>query len=434
MDKVSARFNGWAVKCLSFSGRLQLISSVIYGLINFWMSAFALPKGCIKALEKLCNAFLWTGDIVKKANAKVSWGKVCLPKSEGGLGFKNLLVWNKVLNLKLVWLLFSNSGSLWVAWMKEHRLKKVNYWCAEPQSNSSWIWKNLLSLKSLVKGLVKCKIGNGLSASFWFDSWSPLGILYDIMGSNGPLYSGFPIIATVAEASNRHGWRLPSSRTRNHTMADIRSYMLSHPAPSRSRGPDLFTWEIGNQSSYLFSTKKTWNHFRPSADKQSWTKVVWFKHSVPKHAFTFWTANLDRLPVKARLLSWGMNISPVCPLCNTDPETRDHLLLHCAYAEKTWHNLMIRLGQHPCVFANWSSKISWLMSKSPNLSTILKKLTVQATVYALWKERNIRVHDNVSTPPVTVFRQIDRSIRDTLLARRQHHRCSRLLSHWFAHA
>lgn len=406
LDKVSARFNGWAVKCFSFSGRLQLISSVIYGLINFWMSAFALPKGCIKALEKLCNAFLWFGDIAKRTNAKVSWDKVCLPKSESGLGLRNLLVWNKVLSLKLVWLLFSKSGSLWVAWMKEHRLKRVNYWWAEHQCRSSWIWKTLLSLKPLVKGLLKCKIGDGLSASFWFDNWSPLGVLFDAMGSNGPLQSGFPITATVVNASNAQGWRLPSSRSRNPILVELRSYMLSNQAPSPARGPNSFHWEIGNPPSSIFSTKKTWNHFRPIADKQSWAKAVWFKHSVPKQAFTFWIANLDRLPVKARLLSWGLNISPICPLCNSEIETRDHLLLHCPYAEEIWHTLMFRLGQHPCIFASWSSLISWLMSKSPNLSTTLKRLSVQATIYMLWKERNIRVHDSITTQPNSVFSRL----------------------------
>ncbi|XP_010445560.1 PREDICTED: uncharacterized protein LOC104728245 [Camelina sativa] len=142
MDKVSERFNGWAVKCLSFADRLQLVSSVIYGLINFWMSAFALPKGCIKALEKLCNAFLWSGDITKRTNAK---------------------------------------------------------------SNSSWIWRFLLSLRLLVKTILRCKIGNGHTASYWFDNWNTLGILNDVLGSRSPLQLGLPITATVAEACNHNG-------------------------------------------------------------------------------------------------------------------------------------------------------------------------------------------------------------------------------------
>lgn len=121
IDAVKARFNNWMVKTLSYAGRLQLITAVIYSSINFWLTTFSLPKGCLKTLERLCNRFLWTGDIRKSTGVKVSWSQSCLPKSEGGLGS----VWNKVLSLKLVWLLFASNRSLWVAWNKEHRLKRA---------------------------------------------------------------------------------------------------------------------------------------------------------------------------------------------------------------------------------------------------------------------------------------------------------------------
>ncbi|KAG7588439.1 Reverse transcriptase domain [Arabidopsis suecica] len=433
IDQVAARFNCWAVKCLSFAGRLQLISSVIYGLINFWMSAFALPKGCLKHLEKLCNGFLWSGDITKRTAAKVAWDKVCLPKSEGGLGLRNLLVWNKVLNLKLVWLLFSSSGSLWVAWMKEHNLKRSNYWYAEPHANSSWVWKFLLSLRPLAKDLISSNLGDGQTISFWYDKWSPHGILLEFIGSSGPSSMGIPLTATVAEAFYLRDWRLPSRRSRNQNISTIRNYLLSVQPPSLLRGPDSFNWNAGNRSSLSFSTKLTWQQLRHCETSKFWEKAVWFKNSVPKHAFTFWIANMDRLPVKSRLRNWGMHISSVCVLCNSQEENRDHLLLHCSFSETIWHRLLNRLGQHPCIFVDWSTLITWLLSKTQRLSNILKRLTVQAAVFHIWKERNIRVHDNISSSPDSVFSEIDRTIRDTLLARRHRKGCSRLLSHWFSH-
>lgn len=124
-DKIMAKFNGWKVKCLSFAGRVQLISSVIYSLVNFCFCAFSLPRGCLKDIEKLCTRFLWSGEIGKKSIVKVSWTDICLLKAEGGLGLRNFLIWNSALNLKLVWQIFSSSGSLWVAWIKEHKLKRT---------------------------------------------------------------------------------------------------------------------------------------------------------------------------------------------------------------------------------------------------------------------------------------------------------------------
>jgi len=79
LEKISKKFRSWATNCLSYAGRVQLIASVIYGIVNFWMSTFLLPKGCIKKIESLCARFLWAGNIDGSRGAKVSWFALCLP-------------------------------------------------------------------------------------------------------------------------------------------------------------------------------------------------------------------------------------------------------------------------------------------------------------------------------------------------------------------
>lgn len=102
LDKLISRFSSWSARALSYAGRKELITSVIYGTINFWVSAFILPKGCLKNIESLCSRFLWNGDITRKPVAKVVWQSLCLPKEEGGLGFRSFSLWNKTLCLKLI--------------------------------------------------------------------------------------------------------------------------------------------------------------------------------------------------------------------------------------------------------------------------------------------------------------------------------------------
>lgn len=102
LDKIVKRFRSWAVKILSFAGRLQLLGSVIYGKVNFWMSTFILPQDCIKRIESLCTRFLWSETIDRSKGARVSWSTVCLPNIEGGLGLRRLSVWNKNLCLRFI--------------------------------------------------------------------------------------------------------------------------------------------------------------------------------------------------------------------------------------------------------------------------------------------------------------------------------------------
>ena len=122
IDRVKKKIKSWTIRNLSFAGRLQLIQSVLYGMFNFWASVFPLPKGCIDAIVRLCNAFLWTGDSESAQGAKICWESVCTPRKAGGLGLRRLQDSNKVFSLKLIWLLFAATGSLWVAWVKHNNI------------------------------------------------------------------------------------------------------------------------------------------------------------------------------------------------------------------------------------------------------------------------------------------------------------------------
>lgn len=88
-----------------------------------------------------------------------------------------------------------------MAWVKEHCLKRINFWLTKAKQKDSWIWKSILSLRPLAKSLLGCEIGNGHSASYWFDRWSLFGPLIDYIGEDGPTRLGIPVEATVAQAT-----------------------------------------------------------------------------------------------------------------------------------------------------------------------------------------------------------------------------------------
>jgi hypothetical protein len=49
--KILARIDSWLVRHLSFAGRLQLISAVLFSLQVYWARLFILPKKFIQILE-----------------------------------------------------------------------------------------------------------------------------------------------------------------------------------------------------------------------------------------------------------------------------------------------------------------------------------------------------------------------------------------------
>lgn len=432
LDQLKRRFSSWMTRALTYAGRKQLLSSVIFSTINFWFSSFILPKGCIKAIESLCSRFLWNGNITKRAAAKVSWTSVCLPKSEGGLGLRDLSSWNKTLCLKLVWLLHSETESLWAIWIKHHRLQGESIWSIDEKKQASWIWKAILKLRPLARRFLRCDVGNGLSVSFWFDHWCALGPLINIFGQNGPRHIGIPLHAKLRDCCTETGWSLRPARS--PAAENLQILLCSTSLPSSTNDADKYRWEVDGQSLTTFSASHTWNAIRLREDQQVWTEAIWFSGHIPSQAFHMWVAQLNRLPTRDRTSTWDPGTSTVCLLCNQYDECRDHLLLRCSFSEQVWNMVIRHLGYSPLLFHTWTALISWLDLKDSTCPLILRRLAVHTTVTRLWFERNNRLHNNLCSTPQVIFKLIDRTLRNILLAKRARKKFRPLMGIWLKYS
>lgn len=161
IEKIRKRIGCWTGRFLSYAGRLQLIKSVITSLVNFWMAAFCLPSGCLKEIERLCSAFLWSGLELNNRKTKVSWADICKTKQEGGLGIRNLKEANTVSCLKLIWRILS-SNSMWVNWVKIYLIRKNSFWTVKGNTQiGSWMWKKILKHREIANRMYKVEVKNG---------------------------------------------------------------------------------------------------------------------------------------------------------------------------------------------------------------------------------------------------------------------------------
>ena len=107
---------------LSFSGRVELIKTVMLGSLQYWLQSFQFPISVIKALESMLAKFLW-----RDRMPAWSWEKLCKPKEEGGLAIRKITDLNKAAGIKLAWRCCS-SNSIWATWMRKHYVKEWNFW------------------------------------------------------------------------------------------------------------------------------------------------------------------------------------------------------------------------------------------------------------------------------------------------------------------
>ncbi|GJT61003.1 hypothetical protein Tco_1004536 [Tanacetum coccineum] len=105
--------------------------------------------------------------------------KLVMPFREG-LGLEpqsSMHEWNTALMDKHLWNIIISKDSIWVKWVKIHKLKGKNLWEIELNRGMSWCWKHLLNLRDKIKEFVYVLSLNGKSYSLWFDKWHPRGPL-----------------------------------------------------------------------------------------------------------------------------------------------------------------------------------------------------------------------------------------------------------------
>ena len=165
---------------LSFASRLTLIKSILNSCFVYWGSIFSLPKMLIKQIESILNAFLWSSVELKHSKTKISLLESCKSLIEGGLGLKNLKLWNKALILRHLWDIFHKKYSLGIQWVHTYLLKGSSLWSAMALNAHSWNWKKMLKLRSIARHCIKMVIGDGQSTFLWQDCWHPLGPLLQV--------------------------------------------------------------------------------------------------------------------------------------------------------------------------------------------------------------------------------------------------------------
>ncbi|GJR16116.1 hypothetical protein Tco_0798768 [Tanacetum coccineum] len=154
------------------------------------------------------RGFLWCQGDMRKGKAKVAWEVVCLPNQEGGLGIRKLDVFNKALMVTHLWKLLSLKESLWVRWIHAYKIRDQNFWNVPIRGNMTWGWRKILQLRPLIWQFTWYKIGKG-DVSTWFDHWSSLCPLADIISARDIHRVGFSLSTTIHESIHNDSWMWP---------------------------------------------------------------------------------------------------------------------------------------------------------------------------------------------------------------------------------
>lgn len=144
-DQVGKRIVGWKGKLLSSAGRETLIKAVAQATPTYSMSCFNRPDSLCKELGAMISRFWWGQKKEERKIPWITWDKLCKPKADGGMGFKDVKAFNLALLEKQGWQLLHNQKHSFTRSSKPSTLRtpislKLN-WGSTPSLHGKASWQ-----------------------------------------------------------------------------------------------------------------------------------------------------------------------------------------------------------------------------------------------------------------------------------------------------
>ncbi|XP_020245399.1 uncharacterized protein LOC109823532 [Asparagus officinalis] len=150
----------------------------------------------------------------------------------------------------------------------------------------------------------------------------------------------------------------------------------------------------------------------------AWSDTIWGGLHYPKHSVILWLNTLSRLLTKDRLCKMGILNENQCILCSAQQETSKHMFFECQFSAHIWNEIM-EWSDYSWRSCNWDQIISWYSTnlKGKGYMKKIKRMTLSATVYWIWKERNLRIFQGRMHTSDQLVREIKTSILSKVLKR-----------------
>uniref|UniRef100_A0A2N9GLQ5 Reverse transcriptase zinc-binding domain-containing protein n=1 Tax=Fagus sylvatica TaxID=28930 RepID=A0A2N9GLQ5_FAGSY len=154
-ERIVQRLQGWKEKFLSKAGREVLIKAVAQSIPTYAMNCFRLPKTWFDEISGLIASYWWGQKKDERKMHWLKWDKLCAPKSDGGLGFQNLHLFNTALLAKQSWRLLTNPHSLFFRIFKARYFPQCSFLKVQMGSNPSFLWRSIMSGRDTINNGIR---------------------------------------------------------------------------------------------------------------------------------------------------------------------------------------------------------------------------------------------------------------------------------------
>ncbi|KAL5780225.1 hypothetical protein ACOSQ2_010962 [Xanthoceras sorbifolium] len=329
-SRVWQKLCGWSSKLFSAGGKEILIKAVIQSIPSYSMNLFRLPSSLIGELHRMMARFWWGSSDDKQRIHWCQWKSLCGNKLEGGLGFRDLSLFNQALLAKQGWRLINQPGSLAGRVLKHIYFPRTSFLRAKAPASASLMWRSILWGRALIEKGSRWRVGSGSSVSILQDRWLPRPSSFKVIASCS--LAGDSMVASLKSASG--AWNTDLVRS---SFAPIDAdCILSLPTSVRSC-PDKLMWHHTKDGKYSVksgywlasSLAQDGTSSSSSLAGSSWWKFLWGLNIPAKVRMFVWRACRNLLPTRSLLAARRVPVGAGCPLCGADVDSVLHSLWLC---------------------------------------------------------------------------------------------------------
>ena len=336
--------------------------------------------------------------------AWVGWKTMCKPKSQGGMGFRNLQAFNLALLAKQAWRILTNLSSLVARTLKAKYFHFCDILHANLGCSPSYTWWSIFNSLEVLRCGTRWSVGNGRLIHISDDKWLPNPTTHKVISPPHP-FEDYPMVSSLINPMTRWWKRGVVCALFLPFEADtILKIPLCYNLPE-----DKLIW-IGNKrgdftvkSAYFVAIKILDSRVEGECSSgdpnaQIWRKI-WSLKLLGKIKIFSWRACVDGLPMLTNMAAKGVQTSCTCPICDEEPESLVYALISCDFALSVWSlwqdcpiNLLLKTK-------NFNNLVLQLCSSSSALNLEL----FFAISWSIWYNRNKLLHDENGLWPLQIL-------------------------------
>ena len=374
------------------------------------MGVFKLNQSFCDSYEKIIRDFWW-GD--KDDHRKVhwmAWENMTKPKRDGGIGFRDMHLFNQALLARQGWRLLQNPDSLCARVLKSKYYPNGELVDTVFASDASPAWRGIeFGLELLKKGLI-WRVGNGRKIQIVRDQWIPRS-------------SGLKTASYIRRSRLRwvNQLILPDSREWNTDL--IRQIFHSFDADEicKIRIPareveDCIAWHY--EKTGVFTVKSAYKladmlerngtEGPSSSTSEPGDRTVWdviWKAKIPERIKIFgWRVATQSLATKHNTHRRTIVPEDICDNCGTEPEDEFHAVISCTRS-KALRNGMRSAWDLPKEQDFSKTGKNWLQCLLIPLPDHVRNRTLMI-LWKAWQLRNNVIHGDGKDTVTGAMRQL----------------------------